>query len=304
MAFAVPFILLQSIAKVHRNDGYNVSISASCRHIVDNPEMPANPELRLKVIDCIARGLSPSQTIKETGISNGGYHKLKKNAAVMAEVERRKKELAEPKSPPKAAAKSVDRADRAAVSVAVEVVDGPETRARTPISFVNLPDEKRKQLLDLLRSTPVSINVASAAVGLNPETVLEWIRRGERRDDRRATPEHAKFAREVREAQALCQLRFAAPVVSSALRAAEQRTPDSIEDCKWVLKSRFNDWNPVQKVDVQVETKVMEMVDKLTGDIFQALALAEIPQQYKEVFYACIERQIYGEFEEAEVDER
>jgi hypothetical protein len=264
--------------------------------------MPANPELRLKVIDCIARGLSPSETIKATGISNGGYHKLKKNAAVMAEVERRKKELEEKKSQPKsAAAKSVERA---AISVAVEVVGEGETRGRGPFSFNNLSDEKRRELLNLLRSTPVSINVAAAAVGLNPETVLEWIRRGERRDDRRATPGHAKFAREVREAQALCQLRFTAPVVSSALRAAEQRTPDSIEDCKWVLKSRFNDWNPVQKVDVQVETKVMEIVDRMTGDIYQAISAAEIPQQYKEVLYDCIEKQIHGELEEAEVDER
>jgi transposase-like protein len=258
-------------------------------------------ESQREVILCLLAGKSINRAANETGVPKGTISRLCKKQSFIDLMEQIKAESSSPKSQPKAAAKPVDRP---AISVAVEVVGEGETRGRGPFSFNNLSDEKRRELLNLLRSTPVSINVAAAAVGLNPETVLEWIRRGERRDDRRATPGHAKFAREVREAQALCQLRFTAPVVSSALRAAEQRTPDSIEDCKWVLKSRFNDWNPVQKVDVQVETKVMEIVDRMTGDIYQAISAAEIPQQYKEVLYDCIEKQIHGELEEAEVDER
>ena len=246
--------------------------------------MPANPELRLKVIDCIARGLSPSQTIKETGISNGGYHKLKKNPAVMAEVERRKKELAEPKSPQKAAAKSVDRA---AVSVAVEVVI---EKTGSPMGRPSLlTDAKRNEIVRIIRDEGLALSAAAPRVGVSATAATEWVRRGESRDasGRPRTDDYAEFAVAVREAEAIFEGRLVRPLVYSAMQHPDSRDKRSDENAQWYLQRRFPArYGATQSVNVQLETKLSEAKEEIIETIYAAVSASpRIPEELKPVFY-------------------
>lgn len=249
--------------------------------------MPANPELRLKVIDCIARGLSPSQTIKETGISNGGYHKIKKNPTVMAEVERRKKELEEKNSKPKSAAKSVDRP---AVSVAVEVVG--EKVGSTVGRPSLLTDAKRNAIVQIVRDEGLSVSAAAPRVGISPFTANEWMRRGEGRDSagRPCTDDYAQFATAIREAEAIFEGRLVRPLVYSAMQPPGSRTKRSDENAQWYLQRRFPArYGQTQNVNVQVESKVTEAKVAFIESIFAAVAESpRIPEEYKPVFYEVI----------------
>jgi transposase-like protein len=249
--------------------------------------MPANPELRLKVIDCIARGLSPSETIKATGISNGGYHKLKKNPAVMSEVERRKKELEEKNSKPKSAAKSVDRP---AVSVAVEVV-GEKTGSTMGRPSL-LTDAKRNEIVRIVRDEGLSVTAAAPRVGISPFTANEWMRRGEGRDSagRPCTDDYAQFATAVREAEAIFEGRLLRPLTYSAIQPPDSRTKRSDENAQWILQRRFPArYGQTQNVNVQVESKVTEAKVAFIESVFAAVAESpRIPEEWKPVFYEVV----------------
>ncbi len=292
-------ILSQFTIKDHRNDGYNVSISASSRHLVDNPEMPANPELRLKVIDCIARGLSPSETIKATGISNGGYHKLKKNAAVMAEVERRKKELAEPKSPPKAAAKFEDRA---AVSVAVEVVEVVEYRGPGHPSKLNA--ETKRKFMEVLRAG-CSERDACGVSGIAYRTFLSWIQIAEGRSARPATPEYVQFLREYEEALAHKNSTLIKVIRNAAVGATVEKYDGAGKLVS--VEKKSGDYRAAallldrstakEKADIAAgaEALMSENLERIYGLINES---DRIPEEYKRVFFEILGHASGGVVEE------
>jgi hypothetical protein len=252
--------------------------------------MPANPELRLKVIDCIARGLSPSETIKATGISNGGYHKLKKNPAVMSEVERRKKELEEKKSQPKSAAKPVERA---AVSVAVEVVDGPAYRG--PGKPSKMTEATKSALFETIRKGGSERDACAIAM-ISYRTFIHWIQVAEGRfPERQPTEEYLLFLREYEIAMAqrnamLVGLIRKAAVESTVekydgagnLTAREKKSGDYRAALVLLERSTAR-----EKADVMAAAR--EMCSESLQQIYAAIAATDrIPEKWKPVFYEVI----------------
>jgi hypothetical protein len=251
--------------------------------------MPANPELRLKVIDCIARGLSPSETIKATGISNGGYHKLKKNPAVMSEVERRKKELEEKKSQPKSAAKSVERA---AVPVAVEVVD--PSGYRGPGQPSKLTPETRRKFFEVIRAG-CSERDACGVSGVAYRTFRNWIQIAEGRSPRPVTSEYVQFLQEYEEALAVRNLTLVKVIRGAAagstvekydgagkLTAVEKRSGDYRAALALLERSSAK-----EKADIAAAAK--EMFSESLESIYTAIAATDrIPEKWKPVFYEVV----------------
>ena len=78
---------------------------------------------------------------------------------------------------------------------------GGARRRSRPMEDDPITEERRRKILTYIRAG-VFDHVAAQAVGISPRTFRDWIARGEGRGQRPATPELARFAREVRAAKA------------------------------------------------------------------------------------------------------
>ena len=93
---------------------------------------------------------------------------------------------------------------------------------------------------------------AAEAAGVSRHTVLEWIRRGEGRDDRSAEPEFVEFAEKVRAARALAESRMVRVLTSAAVddwRAAEA----------WLKRARPDRWTERQTTTLEAGQSLAEL---------------------------------------------
>jgi hypothetical protein len=79
-----------------------------------------------------------------------------------------------------------------------------------------------------------TLTAAADAAGLAGDTVLEWIQRGEgRHPTRPSTPELARFAREIRQAQGAAQVTLVRRIHEAAKKPKEWRAALAILERRW-----------------------------------------------------------------------
>jgi hypothetical protein len=103
-----------------------------------------------------------------------------------------------------------------------------------------LTPEVHREIVSLVAGG-CGLPTAAAAAGAAPDTVSEWVRRGEGFDKRPPAARYVAFARDVRLAQALCE----AHAARSALRSRDWRA------AAWWLAARFPErWGTGPNVSV------------------------------------------------------
>jgi hypothetical protein len=94
---------------------------------------------------------------------------------------------------------------------------------------------------------------SAEAAGVSRQTVLEWIRRGEGRDDRSCEPEFEAFALAVRQARAEAE--------RNAVRALTAAMPEDWRAAEaWLKRARPDRWTDRQQVQHDVGETLAELL--------------------------------------------
>ena len=256
-------------------------------------------ESQREVILCLLAGKSINRAANETGVPKGTISRLCKKQSFIDLMEQIKAENSKPKLPPKAAAKS---ADRAAVSVAVEVVEAVEYRGPGHPSKLNA--ETKRKFMEVLRAG-CSERDACGVSGIAYRTFLSWIQIAEGRSARPATPEYVQFLREYEEALAHKNSTLIKVIRNAAVGATVEKYDGAGKLVS--VEKKSGDYRAAallldrstakEKADIAAgaEALMSENLERIYGLINES---DRIPEEYKRVFFEILGHASGGVVEE------
>jgi hypothetical protein len=247
-------------------------------------------ESQREVILCLLAGKSINRAANETGVPKGTISRLCKKQSFIDLMEQIKAENSKPKSQPKSAAKPVERA---AVSVAVEVVDGPAYRG--PGKPSKMTEATKSALFETIRKGGSERDACAIAM-ISYRTFIHWIQVAEGRfPERQPTEEYLLFLREYEIAMAQRN----AMLVGLIRKAAVESTVEKYDgDGKLTAREKKSgDYRAAlvllerstarEKADVMAAAR--EMCSESLQQIYAAIAATDrIPEQWKPVFYEVV----------------
>jgi hypothetical protein len=252
--------------------------------------MPTTLDDQEKVIRCLLAGRTWVETASDTGVSKATIARLHKKQPFLDLMEQIKAENSSPKSQPKSAAKPVDRP---AVSVAVEVVDGPTYRG--PGKPSKMTEATKSALFETIRKGGSERDACAIAM-ISYRTFIHWIQVAEGRfPERQPTEEYLLFLREYEIAMAQRN----AMLVGLIRKAAVESTVEKYDgDGKLTAREKKSgDYRAAlvllerstarEKADVMAAAR--EMNSESLQQIYAAIAATDrIPEEFKVVFYEVV----------------
>lgn len=101
---------------------------------------------------------------------------------------------------------------------------------------------------------------AAQLAGISSGTLSEWVRRGEGRDDRPASLEFAKFAKDVTRAIAASE--------SALISRIHAATEKDWRAAAWLLERRWPDrWANTHRIEMRLQEELDAILDKLQASL-------------------------------------
>lgn len=252
----------------------------------NSAQMTTPLESQREVILCLLAGKSINRAANETGVPKGTISRLCKKQPFIDLMEQIRKENSKPKS----AAKTVERA---AVSVAVEVVDSPAYRG--PGKPSKMTEATKSALFETILKGGSERDACAIAM-ISYRTFIHWIQVAEGRfPERQPTEEYLLFLREYEIAMAQRN----AMLVGLIRKAAVESTVEKYDgDGKLTAREKKSgDYRAAlvllerstarEKADVMAAAR--EMFSESLQQIYAAIAATDrIPEELKPVFYEVV----------------